>query len=302
MLGSTFPNTHFLNALAAGSLKKYRRNILHVSARQHVRSHAAGPNDPASYHQFATIMFVCGHLRHNAQSIIGHINLDIIEEEEGFYKFLPLKKKKKDFTSFCQLTQPIACGRASATLPNVIHLCQTKCQRPPDRDALSTPYACTRLLIHTIQTQTIRGMENGAPGPYRGPPRRRLAMAPGSGLETTALQTLPADHSRATRIAPTPNGARRISGCARTADLCVQLCVSGPELVWLDRVQHCGVSSGVAGRNRNLLAQLGQRTRVLNRLCLSGRLQLLALSSVQLSCSSHCLCCCAWGTCYQLCC
>ncbi len=51
------------------------------------------------------------------------------------------KKKKKDFTSFCQLTQPIACGRASATLPNVIHLCQTKCQRPPDRDALSTPYA-----------------------------------------------------------------------------------------------------------------------------------------------------------------
>ncbi len=55
-----------------------RRNILHVSARQHVRSHAAGPNDPASYHQFATIMFVCGHLRHNAQSIIGHINLDII--------------------------------------------------------------------------------------------------------------------------------------------------------------------------------------------------------------------------------
>ncbi len=56
-------------------------------------------------------------------------------------RLTPPLKKKKDFTSFCQLTQPIACGRASATLPNVIHLCQTKCQRPPDRDALSTPYA-----------------------------------------------------------------------------------------------------------------------------------------------------------------
>ena len=38
--------------------ERRRRNILHVSARQHVRSHAAWPNDPASYHQFATIMFV----------------------------------------------------------------------------------------------------------------------------------------------------------------------------------------------------------------------------------------------------
>jgi len=59
-------------------LRRRRRNILHVSARQHVRSHAAGPNDPASRHQFATIMFVYGHPRHNAQSIIGHINLNII--------------------------------------------------------------------------------------------------------------------------------------------------------------------------------------------------------------------------------
>jgi hypothetical protein len=39
---------------------------------------SAGSNDPASYHQFATIMFVCGHPRHNAQGIIGHINPNII--------------------------------------------------------------------------------------------------------------------------------------------------------------------------------------------------------------------------------
>ncbi len=64
------------------------RNILHVSARQHVRSHAAGPSDPASHHQIATIMFVCGHPRHNAQSIIGHINLSIIM----FIKFTTSKR------------------------------------------------------------------------------------------------------------------------------------------------------------------------------------------------------------------
>ena len=62
---------------ATGLAKK--RNILHVSARQQVRSLEAGSNDPASHHQFATIMFVCGHPRHNvnAQGIIGHISLDI---------------------------------------------------------------------------------------------------------------------------------------------------------------------------------------------------------------------------------
>jgi len=38
------------------------------------------------------------------------------------------KKKKKKITSFGQPTSLIARGRASATLPNVIHLCQTKCQ------------------------------------------------------------------------------------------------------------------------------------------------------------------------------
>ena len=89
-------------------------------------------------------------------------------------------------------------------------------------------------------------------------------------------------HSRATRIAPTPDVGLPKSACARTANLCVQFCVSG-RLVWLDRVQHSRVSSG-AGLNRNLLAQLGQRTRFLNRLRLSGR---LPLSSVQLSCSLH---------------
>ena len=39
-----------------------------------------------------------------------------------------LVKKKKKITSFGQPTSLIARGRASATLPNVIHLCQTKCQ------------------------------------------------------------------------------------------------------------------------------------------------------------------------------
>jgi len=38
------------------------------------------------------------------------------------------KKKKKKITSFGQPTSLIARGRASATLPNVIHLSQTKCQ------------------------------------------------------------------------------------------------------------------------------------------------------------------------------
>jgi len=46
------------------------------------------------------------------------------------------KKKKKKTASFGQPTSLIARGRASATLPNVIHLCLTKIQRPPDRDAL----------------------------------------------------------------------------------------------------------------------------------------------------------------------
>ena len=52
-----------------------RRGILHVSARQQVR-------DPASHRQFATTMFVCGHPRHDAQGIIGHINLNIIMPTE----------------------------------------------------------------------------------------------------------------------------------------------------------------------------------------------------------------------------
>ncbi len=41
-------------------------------------------------------------------------------------------------------------------------------------------------------------------------------------------------HTRATRIAPTPDGGLRVSAFARTVDLCVQLCVSDPELVWRD--------------------------------------------------------------------
>ncbi|DBA74229.1 TPA: hypothetical protein ACH3X1_011019 [Trebouxia sp. C0004] len=52
--------------------------ILHVSARRQVRSHAAGSHDHASDHQFATITFVCGHPRHNAQGIIGHTSLNIM--------------------------------------------------------------------------------------------------------------------------------------------------------------------------------------------------------------------------------
>ena len=35
--------------------KKKEGNILHVSARQHVRSPAVGSNGPASHHQFATV-------------------------------------------------------------------------------------------------------------------------------------------------------------------------------------------------------------------------------------------------------
>ncbi len=58
--------------------RRTRKFILHVSARQQVRSHAAGSNAPASHHQFATITFVCGHPRHNAQGIIGQTNPDII--------------------------------------------------------------------------------------------------------------------------------------------------------------------------------------------------------------------------------
>ena len=66
--------------------------------------------------------------------------------------------------------------------------------------------------------------------------------------------------------------------------------MSGLELVWLDRVQHTVLNTAELARvspqqKSAWLAQLGQRSRVLNRLCLSTRLQLLALSSVQLSCS-----------------
>ncbi len=50
-------------------------------------------------------------------------------------------------------------------------------------------------------------------------------------------------------------------------------------------MQASGAGSGVVGRNRNLLAQLGQRIGVLDRLCLSGELQFIALSYVQRSCS-----------------
>jgi len=41
---------------------------------------------------------------------------------------LAQEEKEKKTTSFGQPTSLIARGRASATLPNVIHLCQTKCQ------------------------------------------------------------------------------------------------------------------------------------------------------------------------------
>ena len=62
------------------------------------------------------------------------------------------------------------------------------------------------------------------------------------------------------------------------------------------------VQRSVAGRNRNLLAQLGQRTKVLNnRLCLSEKLKILALSSVQLSCSVKTALLLALGTSYHLC-
>jgi len=71
--GRHMSKKELLNELMDGQMdgRRRRRNILHVSARQHVRSHAAGPNDPASHHQFATIAFVCGHPRHNAQSMSG---------------------------------------------------------------------------------------------------------------------------------------------------------------------------------------------------------------------------------------
>jgi len=52
--------------------------IFYMFRPDNTSDHAAGPNDPASHHQFATILFVCGHPRHNAQSIIGQINLNII--------------------------------------------------------------------------------------------------------------------------------------------------------------------------------------------------------------------------------
>ena len=127
--------------------------------------------------------------------------------------------------------------------------------------------------------------------PPLGGPELRMAPALQTRLAQdkvtfAALQTR-LIHTCATCVAPTPDAGVPITACARSADLCVQLCVSGPQLVWLDRVQNSGVTSGVAGRNRNLLVQLDHRTRVSNRLCLSGLLQLLALDSVQLSCSLH---------------
>ena len=38
-------------------------------------------------------------------------------------------------------------------------------------------------------------------------------------------------HTRATRVAPRPDVGVPITACARIADLSVQLCVAGPELV-----------------------------------------------------------------------
>ena len=150
-----------------------------------------------------------------------------------------------------------------------------------------------------LPTQTLPALQGaGKSTPRRAPARSGvgwpwpLPCKPQGPRKVTfaALQTRLV-HSRGTRIAPTPAGGLRISACARTADLCVQLCVSGPELVWLDRVQHAVLNTAESARVSPVqqksawLAQLGQRTRVLNRLCLSRRLQLLALSSVQLSCS-----------------
>jgi hypothetical protein len=51
----------------------------------------------------------------------------------GFTCGVLILKKKKEITSFGQPTSLVACGRASATLPTVIRLCHTRCQRPPDR-------------------------------------------------------------------------------------------------------------------------------------------------------------------------
>ncbi len=41
---------------------------------------------------------------------------------------VPEEEEKKKTTSFGQPTTLITRGRGSATLPGVIHLCQTKCQ------------------------------------------------------------------------------------------------------------------------------------------------------------------------------
>ena len=105
----------------------------------------------------------------------------------------------------------------------------------------------------SIQAERFsEGLGHGQPtplwAPQRGPPRPMGPSAangakqvpPGDWIPQgpkkvtfAALQTGPV-HSRATRIASTPNAGVRISACARTADQCVQLCLSGPDLVWLD--------------------------------------------------------------------
>ena len=75
--------------------------------------------------------------------------------------------------------------------------------------------------------------------PARGPPRRRLAMAPG--LETTRAQKghfcssadWTCSHSRDPHRAHTGRRITRL--CLRAhCRFCVQLCMSGPELVWVD--------------------------------------------------------------------
>jgi len=59
---------------------------------------------------------------------IGTVSARAASGHSGSKNRLHLRKKKKKITSFGQPTSLIARGRASATLPNAIHLCQTKCQ------------------------------------------------------------------------------------------------------------------------------------------------------------------------------
>ena len=82
------------------------------------------------------------------------------------------------------------------------------------------------------------------------------------------------------------DGKLRVSGCARTADpVCSSVCLA----LSLSGLILCAVQRSRLGCRRSQQESACARTKVLNnRLCLSEKLQISALSSVQ---SSHCLCC-----------